>query len=149
MNAVASSSFYVSSEHKAGYEYTPWAQNTVSYDHRGRLQPFVETEEQRRARSEFMRKREFSRRINAWIQDSTSSNTSKSDTDSLRTIDEDEEDEPEVIYATSPSLAAARNNHWAGASSPPTPTRPLSRHLRASSRTSSRSSLSSISEESV
>lgn len=50
--------------------YTPWATPAVQYDTRGRLQPFVETSEQRRARAEFLRKREFSRRIHAWIQGS-------------------------------------------------------------------------------
>ena len=44
---------------------------SVQYDHRGRLQPFVETSEQRRARVEFLRKREFSRRISAWLADSS------------------------------------------------------------------------------
>lgn len=177
MNAVASSSappLYMTPGRKSssGYDYlapsagyTPWANpNTVQYDHRGRLQPYVETSEQRRARAEFLRKREFSRRINAWIQGSSpevrpsslfflfrlrcadacglnqSSGSKSSDTDSLRTIDEDDETEPEIIYSTSPSAS-----RWTAASPPNG--RPLSRHLRASSRTSSMSSLSSISEE--
>lgn len=90
MNAFASSStapLYMSSSRKqtsangsipSPYDYlapttdyASWATNTVQYDHRGRLQPFVETSEQRRARAEFLRKREFSRRINAWIEDSS------------------------------------------------------------------------------
>lgn len=159
MNAFASSSatpLFIAAPRKqpSPYDfpmaYSPWAAaaNTVQYDHRGRLQPFVETSEQRRARAEFLRKREFSRRINAWIQDASEGSASpalsrSSDADSLRTIDEDDEAdaEPEIIYSTSP--AAAR---WAPASPPNT--RPAaSRHLRASSRTSSMSSLSSISEE--
>ncbi|KIP10697.1 hypothetical protein PHLGIDRAFT_115250 [Phlebiopsis gigantea 11061_1 CR5-6] len=82
-------------------------------------------EEQRGACSEFMRRREFSRRINTWIQDY-------------------EEDEP--IYATSPSLAAARNNHWAGASSSPTPTRATCARPRARPCSPS---LSSVAEESI
>ncbi|KAI0688007.1 hypothetical protein BC835DRAFT_1308963 [Cytidiella melzeri] len=137
--------------------YSPWSPY-VQYDHRGRLQPYVETSEQRRARLEFLRKREFSRRISAWLEDSSksessetdsrprkSSSSSSSDADSLHTIDEDDEAEPDVIYSTSPA-----NSRWI---SPPTSattnntnnSRP--RHLRASSRTSSFSSLSSISEE--
>ncbi|GJE92874.1 hypothetical protein PsYK624_090320 [Phanerochaete sordida] len=163
MNAFASASttpLYIAAPRRqplpSPYDYlapaaSPWAahNNTVSYDTRGRLQPFVETSEQRRARAEFLRKREFSRRINAWIQDAAEGPASpalsrSSDTDSLRTIDEDDESEqePEVIYSTSPC-----NARWAPAS-PPT-NRPPSRHLRASSRTSSMSSLSSISEEDV
>ncbi len=50
--------------------YNPWAEQSVQYDDRGRLQPFVETSEQRRARVEFMRRRDFTRRISAWLQES-------------------------------------------------------------------------------
>jgi len=137
--------------------YSPWStpELSVQYDDRGRLQPFVETAEQRRARMEFLRKRESSRRISAWLEDSSKSDSSDSDrrsnslrlassyTDSLHTIDEDDEAENEVIYSTSPS-----NPRW-GLQLPSTTTagRTQSRHLRASSRTSSFSSLSSISEE--
>ncbi|KAI0092318.1 hypothetical protein BDY19DRAFT_594436 [Irpex rosettiformis] len=55
--------------------YSSWssADLAVQYDHRGRLQPYVETSEQRRARLEFLRKREFSRRISAWLEDSSKS----------------------------------------------------------------------------
>lgn len=159
MNAFASSSsapLYVTPSRKQNVPeflvpalaQSPWAaQPTVQYDHRGRLQPYVETSEQRRARSEFLRKREFSRRINAWIEGSHSENSvsgtqSSSDTDSLHTIDEDDEAEPEIIYATAPL-----GSRWA----PPSATlsKTPARHLRASSRTSSMSSLSSISEEST
>ena len=167
--------FYVNASPQA--TYSPWSspELTVQYDHRGRLQPYVETSEQRRARLEFLRKREFSRRISAWLEDSSkpevrpspspgnaeraahtlsscsqtsesssrtgSLKSSSSDTDSLHTIDEDEEAEGEVIYSTSQPTS-----RWGtSASSPNNISRP--RPLRASSRSSSFSSLSSISEE--
>ncbi|KAI0790288.1 hypothetical protein BC629DRAFT_400017 [Irpex lacteus] len=177
--------FYINSSPAA--QYSPWSspELTVQYDHRGRLQPYVETSEQRRARLEFLRKREFSRRISAWLEDSSSKSevrpshlplratqstsltpfrplssqnsesdrdarsgslkSSSSDTDSLHTIDEDEEAEGEVIYSTSPSVPP----RWGASTTPNGNTmngnRP--RPLRASSRSSSFSSLSSISEE--
>lgn len=76
------------------------------------------------------------------LQNSVSGTQSSSDTDSLHTIDEDDEAEPEIIYATAPL-----GSRWA----PPSATlsKTPARHLRASSRTSSMSSLSSISEEST
>ena len=174
--------FYVNASPQA--TYSPWSspELTVQYDHRGRLQPYVETSEQRRARLEFLRKREFSRRISAWLEDSSkpevrpspspgnaeraahtlsscsqtsesssrtgSLKSSSSDTDSLHTIDEDDEVEGEVIYSTSP--AASR---WASSPTPASTaitnnnTNGRPRALRASSRSSSFSSLSSISEE--
>ncbi|KAI0339094.1 hypothetical protein BDW22DRAFT_1432002 [Trametopsis cervina] len=166
-SARKTANFYIDAPSSSGSSsYSPWGspELSVSYDHRGRLQPFVETEEQRRARVEFMRKREFSRRISAWLADSKSENSesirkssssSSSDCDSLHTIDEDDESSEAdmIIYSTSPapgmrwpvstpsSYTVTNNayNNTSGASRP--------RHLRTSSRTSSFSSLSSISEE--
>ena len=40
---------------------------SVQYDDRGRLQPFVETAEQRRARQAFLRKGKLSKRISIWL----------------------------------------------------------------------------------
>ena len=44
---------------------------TVQYDERGRLRPFVETAEQRRARLAFLRKGKLTKRISEWLGDSS------------------------------------------------------------------------------
>ena len=78
MNTVAPSALYISPQRaNAAPLYddyaAPWTQSPVAYDPRGRLQPYVESPAQRRARAEFLRKREFSRRIAAWLHESSES----------------------------------------------------------------------------
>jgi len=48
--------------------YTP----SIRHDEKGRQIQYVETEVQRRERMEFIRKREWARRVSAWIQESQS-----------------------------------------------------------------------------
>ena len=195
MNALASSPtapFHLANQHWTlsmspdAMSSNPWSRTelAVQYDERGRLQPFVETAEQRRARIAFLRKGKLSKRISEWLEESSGVNpevripylkadpraadngaspffvsqqmlidqrslhtpSRRSSSSSLRTIDEEDETEPEVIYAT------PAPTRWTAVSPTLFPPRPPVHHTRTnsfsslnSSRTSS--SLSSISEE--
>lgn len=54
---------------------TSGARSPTRYDEKGRQKRFVENMEQRRQRVEFLRRKEWTRRIAAWIDQSGNGNT--------------------------------------------------------------------------
>lgn len=95
------------------------------YDVRGRQQHFIETTQQRKERIEFLKKREWARRVAEWIRATSArqdvmtfgcsgslaassampdnSNRSTASASSLSLSSSEEEEEPYVIYSSSPS----------------------------------------------
>ncbi|KAG2757728.1 hypothetical protein P692DRAFT_20852163 [Suillus brevipes Sb2] len=97
------------------------------YDVRGRQQHFIETAQQRKERIEFLKKREWARRVAEWIRatsarqdvmsfgcsgslaasspmsDNSSVTRSTASASSLSLSSSEEEEEPYVIYSSSPS----------------------------------------------
>lgn len=97
------------------------------YDVRGRQQHFIETAQQRKERIEFLKKREWARRVAEWIRatsarqdvmtfgcsgslaasspmpDNSSAIRSTASASSLSPSSSEEEEEPYVIYSSSPS----------------------------------------------
>lgn len=96
MQALASSStlgLFPSATHALDYGYSySYSTNddirmSTQYDHRGRLQPFVESPAQHRARRAFLRKRGLSKRISAWLSEASShSGESSSGYDEVRSL---------------------------------------------------------------
>ncbi|OCH90861.1 hypothetical protein OBBRIDRAFT_803684 [Obba rivulosa] len=146
----------------------------VQYDERGRQKKFVESSAQRRERVEFLRRREWTRRIAEWINDSATVKD-KSQMPSPAYSMEDflaatrqrhyigppdvaEPDEPYVIYTASPASSVSRSDTPPAATlpsldaplasaSPPAMHPPLQRRRSRGGPHSRHSSLSSISEE--
>ncbi|KAF7792174.1 hypothetical protein EIP86_003204 [Pleurotus ostreatoroseus] len=98
------------------YGWTDTQGSSPSYDARGRLQPFVESAAQRRARLAFLRRGLDAPQATTTSQTqerrpsltSSPSTSRTSSTSSLRTIDEEDEsmsEGDEVIYATAPTYS--------------------------------------------
>lgn len=140
----------------------------LQYSDNGRMLPFVETPSQRRERVAFVRKREKSRRVSAWIAEATQQRAQTAlppldghggeSTSTIRpeTIAEEDESESYMVYSPSPFTSDNVRAHtsWSSALlAAQRPRRPntggssSSRTSSSPSRHSSRSSLSSISEE--
>ncbi|EMD35140.1 hypothetical protein CERSUDRAFT_116616 [Gelatoporia subvermispora B] len=137
----------------------------VQYDERGRQKKYTESSAQRRERVEFLRRREWTRRIADWINDSASVKSKMlaspySVEDFLAATQQRhfvEPDEPYVIYTASPASSGSRADTPPAASLPPldppmspsmSPVHtPLQRQRSRGGPHSRHSSLSSISEE--
>ncbi|TCD60780.1 hypothetical protein EIP91_009525 [Steccherinum ochraceum] len=174
MNAFASSSTLRAPHHarssSSGSSTTlPWdivgsamypiGQEQLQYDSRGRLLPFVETLAQRRERERLLKRK----RVNKWLEESSMETAKMRATpspvhgrrfhigdrpDSI--TEEDEEEEPYILYSTSPSSPYSSSPLSSSPSSsfgPLTPIDDTGSDLKSSSRKSSRSSLGSITEE--
>ena len=159
----ASSPLYISSPFASSYwtisspsldvntAMNPWRDempSPVQYDDRGRLQPYVETTEQRRARLAFLRKSsgsstgKLSRRISVWIDDPDASENDANGDNEAENGDGDEVRTPSPCLASSSGTEADMESddqgymdHRLG----------LGHALSSSSRRSSSSSLSSLS----
>ncbi|KAH8079788.1 hypothetical protein BXZ70DRAFT_643388 [Cristinia sonorae] len=160
----------------------PVGQEQLQYDSRGRLMPFVETQAQRRERERLLKRKEHARRVNKWLEESSveaakvlmqmnmsTMRTSPSPVGGRRfhlgdrpdsIMEEDEMEEPYILYSTSPSTspygsASISLSLSMLSSSPSSSSSSVSsgrstspfEGLKASSRKSSRSSLGSIVEE--
>ncbi|OAX34658.1 hypothetical protein K503DRAFT_724168 [Rhizopogon vinicolor AM-OR11-026] len=123
------------------------------YDVRGRQQQFIETAQQRKARLEFLKKREWARRVAEWIREtsarqdvmtfgctgSLAASSSRPDCGKVPryTIPaspqplpsrEEEEEEPYVIYSSSPSSSMSSLSDDLPTSPTPTPHPSISIH---------------------
>jgi len=165
MNAFASTSTapYImttipSSASRAG------SRERLQYDHRGRLQPYVESTTQKRERVAFLKEREQERRVSEWLDESQSESLRRMSKRPARGTSMDsvtfpghpgvieEEEEPEsptsiVIYSTPMMVpkSPSEEGHWHSHLNMARPK--SSSSSKRSRRSSSGSSLSSISEE--
>jgi len=168
-NTVAFPSAHPYSPPQAYSLYSTWdyaRSSPVQYDERGRQKKYMESDAQRRERVEFLRRREWTRRIAEWINDSA---TVKSKGQPLYSFEDllaaaeqhhlarppasADSDEPYVIYTASPASSAARADTPPAAALPPLDASapaahaPLQRRRSRPGPHSRHSSLSSISEE--
>ncbi|KAJ3474007.1 hypothetical protein NLI96_g12700 [Meripilus lineatus] len=178
MSAVASSSsnpfsspldFLAPGFHPSFGFTQPIQHDQLQYNDKGRMLPFVETPAQKRERMAFMRKREKSRRVSAWLAEATQhrSQTVSSPLEDRgddpatprrpEPIAEEDESESYMVYTPSPFTADNVRAHtssallvaqrprrvFTGSSSSSI----ASSTASSPSRHSSRGSLSSISEE--
>ncbi|KAJ8583910.1 hypothetical protein M405DRAFT_827727 [Rhizopogon salebrosus TDB-379] len=126
--------------------------HTPPYDVRGRQQQFVESAQQRKARLEFLKKREWARRVAEWIREtsarqdvmnfgctgSLAASSSRSDNSNVRRSttprsplplpSREEEEEPYIIYSSSPSSSMSSLSDDLPASSTPAPHPSISIH---------------------